>query len=155
MSIFLGLLSKLAIRTWNLPLKTITDLLDHDVHLLIITGGNVHATFLNAPQHTLIGQLWARNVLPHNTTLHPSQMNKVNELVVKNHKYASVLPAFVIYTSPDYPCTITTLEEDLWKVQNTFGYQKDGPLTELFNYHLNQMMANGVVKKMQQRCANV
>ncbi len=148
----LGLLSKLAIRTHNLRLTSLRDLLDQDVRLILPKGGNIHATFANAPRNTMLGQLWEKNVAPHQMALIPlSQSERAFAMVAKDHHYAYVRAAIGLYTSPLYPCSITEMGEDLWRIQNTFGYQKHGPLTELFNYHLSQLHASGVVARLRKR----
>ncbi len=148
-------MSKLAIRTRNLHLTDLEDLLDQNIRLILPKGGNIHATFANAPRSTIIGQLWEKNVVPYQTTVSSTQSDKAFDLVAKNHHYAFVRPSVALYTHPHYPCSVTDMGEPLWKVQNTFAYQKDGPLTELFNYHLSRLYANGVIAKMRKRYSHL
>ncbi len=149
-----GLLSKLAVRTKNLPLHTLEDLLDKGIYLMMPSGGNVQASFTKAPPDTAMGKLWSKNVLPYReTTLAYSGAfpDKAMQHMVDNDNYAYATLDIIPKRSSLYPCDITELDEKLFGVQNAFGYQKDWPLTDLFNYLLNQMMLNGMVNKIKKR----
>ena len=71
--------------------------------------------------------------------------------VSSSSMHAYFRPAFTVRTNPLYPCSVTEMEEYLWQARNTFAYQKDGPITELFNHRIGQLAANGVVKKLWRR----
>ncbi len=66
--IYTGLLSKLAVRTRNLRMHSVRDLLDSDLRVMVPPGGNTFAFFANAPRDTLPGQLWEKNIEPYKET---------------------------------------------------------------------------------------
>ncbi len=42
--------------------------MDEDLRIMISPGGNMHASFANAPADSLAGQLWAKNIEPYKET---------------------------------------------------------------------------------------
>ena len=142
----------MAVRTKNLPLHTLEDLLTKNTRLMMPAGGNIQASFPSAPLDSLVGQLWAKNVLPYkDKTLVPFKergAEEALEFVMENDNYAYVSVSFPVMHHSLYPCGVTNMEEIIWSVQNSIGYQKNSPLTELFNYKLSQMMTRGMVAKL-------
>ncbi len=140
-------------RTRNLRLHSLTDILDLDVRLILPVGGNMNAIFANASSNTLLGQLYAKNVLPHrDTTLVAKRTNdEAIRFLVEHENYAVVTLETSGFSSTEYPCGIIELDEGVRPVHQTFGYSKNWELTELFNHRLNQMVASGVARKTWSR----
>ena len=51
-------------------------------------------------------------------------------------------------TSGLYPCHLAMLPEKLSQNHDTFAFQKDSPLKELFDYHIKRMRENGILDRV-------
>ncbi len=101
-----------------------------------------------------MGKLWSKNVLPYKeTTLAYSAAasDESMQYILNHDDYAYVTLDTTPKMSPLYPCDIAEMEEVFFRVQNTFGYQKDWPLRDLFNYWLNQIITSGMLSKIRKK----
>ncbi len=145
-----GLLSKLAVRTPNIHLHTLQDIIDNKIKVIIPSGGGIYSSFANAKPSTLRGTLWANNIKPHSKVTLNKDMrgNAAMDYIINHGDYAFVTLEATGQKHPAYPCSVGELEERISIIDNGFAYQKDWPLKGLFNYYFSKMRADGVVQKM-------
>ncbi len=120
---------------------------------MVPTGGNIFSSFSTAPTNSMLGSLWRHNIQPYSKTTLRGQMGAEPNLryVAAHEDHAYVTFATSGQTSPLYPCHIRELDERINYVYNAFGLQLDSPLTEMFNFYLNQMRADGIIAKTWER----
>ncbi len=61
------------------------------------------------------------------------------DYLLEHDNYAYLMFENTGQSHPSYPCQIAEMEETYSRVQNAFGFQKESPIGELFNYHFSQV----------------
>ncbi len=110
----------------------------------------MHSFLKNALPGTLPHSLWTHNVEPYGEeTLGIKDVSTALDMVAHTSGYAYLMHLNSARAHPLYPCSVIELpDQRLSSLHLTFAFQKDSPLTEIFNFFLSQMQRSGVVKRI-------
>ncbi len=108
----------------------------------------MHSQLKGAPPGTLTHRIWTELIEKHGEeAMGTRDMKEAIEFVAENPDHAIILPINVARLNSLYPCSIVELPGiTLNKMFVSFAFQKDSPLTEMFDFYLKQMVKSGVVQ---------
>ena len=150
-----GFLSKLAVKRRMLPLSSIQSIEDTSYKMGIRGGGNIQSYFEKASSDTLSGRLWRNHILPYSDDTLLSDIQLGFDKTASEDEFSFLAFRRSGILSPNYPCGIVGLDEVFLRSVYIYAYQKNSPLTEMFDYYLLKLKEIGVVDRIIKKYTDV
>ena len=146
------LVSYLSIRKTTLPFESLEELVEKkkDFRILVIPGSSMMDTF-KFSKEDIWQKAWKNQIQPHledykNFSRAGVQYLMQHSNVALYHHYQA------IRSYPEYgKCEIIPIPRRYHFAPIAFGFQKDSPYLEIFNYYLKRMIEKGVMKQISEK----
>ena len=147
------LVSYLSVRKTSLPFKSMEELVNNekDFKIALLPGSSL-VDFFKFAKEDIWQKAWKNQIQPYLEDYKKDWKRDGINFLMDNFNVALYFTFQSISTYPEYQkCEIIAIPRKYHLQPIAFGFQKDSPYLEIFNYYLKEMIEKGVMKQISEK----